>query len=334
VNTIKDVAERAGVSIATVSRVFNDSSSVKSKTRDLVLQTARELAYSPNILARGLMRKKTETIGVVLPDLSGEFFSEVIRGIDEVAARRGYHILLSSSHSRLDDMERLLRLMAQGRVDGLLLMAPQLRKDLLPLLSTTKLPLVLLESSLEGLDADSYYIDNFRGAYLVVQHLIEHGHRRIAVIMGPEDNFDARERHKGYQAALTEKDIPFDGELAFKGDFQKRSGYFGMKRILSLDDPPTAVFAANDDMAIGAMEAAKEAKKAIPEDIAIVGFDDIPISRYVSPRLTTVHMPIYEMVSRATERVINRIEEAETGEIEKRMLSAGLMVRQSCGCSY
>jgi LacI family transcriptional regulator len=233
VNTIKDVAERAGVSIATVSRVYNDSSSVNSKTRDRVLQAARELAYSPNILARGLMRKKTETIGVVLPDLSGEFFSEVIRGIDEVAARRGFHILLSSSHSRLDDMERLLRLMAQGRVDGMLLMAPQLRKDLLPLLSTTKLPLVLLESSVNGLDVDSYYIDNFRGAFLVVQHLIEHGHRRIAAILGPEDNFDARERHRGYEAALAEKAIPITGELAFKGDFQKRSGYFSMKRILS-----------------------------------------------------------------------------------------------------
>ncbi|MCD6165413.1 LacI family transcriptional regulator [candidate division KSB1 bacterium] len=330
--TIKDVAEKAGVSIATVSRVFNEHVSVKEKTRIRVLQAAQELNYAPNILARGLQLKRTETIGVILPDLSGEFFSEVIRGIDEIASRRGYHILVSSSHSRRNEIEMMQRMLGEGRVDGLILMAPLLSKKSLPAIAATKLPVVLLNLSAEGLEIDTIMVDNFRGAYLMTQHLIGHGHKRIAFIKGTEGNFDAEERFLGYRTALEEEGLPITPELVERGNFLKQSGFLAMTRLLSRKLPPTAVFASNDDMAIGALEAAQKSGVHVPQDVAIVGFDDILVAQYVRPPLTTVHIPIYDLGSLAAERIINSVEMQGQSKKEKIVLATGLIIRESCGC--
>jgi len=330
--TIKDVAEKAGVSIATVSRVFNNYASVREKTRIRVLRAAHELNYAPNILARGLQLKKTETIGVILPDLSGEFFSEVIRGIDEVASRRGYHILVSSYHSRGNEIEMMQRMLGESRVDGLILMAPLLSRRNLPAIAESKSPVVLLNSPTKGSEIDTIVIDNFRGAYLMTQHLIGHGHQRIAFIRGPEGNFDAEERLLGYKTAMEEEGLPIVPELVERGTFLKQSGFLAMTRLLSLKQPPTAVFASNDEMAIGALEAAQKSGVNVPEDMAIVGFDDILVARYVRPPLTTVHIPIYDLGSLAAERLIDSIESPGSMVKERKVIATGLIIRESCGC--
>ena len=330
--TIKDVASKAGVSIATVSRALNGSPLVTDETRAKVVKLANELKYTPNMMARGLMLKKSETLGVILPDLHGDFFSEVMKGIDEIARQNGYHILVSSSHSDKKEIESMLKVMRSGRVDGLIIMSPHLDSTSLNDYLTDDLPVVLLNCSISEKANESIIIDNFNGANQMVRHLIKHGHKRIAIIKGEENNFDAEERLKGYRSALYDAGIELNPKLELPGNFNEESGYTAMKKILNLKPRPTAVFASNDAMAIGAISAIQNKGLRIPEDIAICGFDDVPIAKYLKPSLSSVHVPIYDLGTNAALKLFRFIKNENNIQEEKIVLQTTLIVRESCGC--
>ena len=322
----------AGVSIATVSRALNNVGSVDDDTRLLVQRTARELHYIPSALGRNLSRRKTEAIGLVLPDLFGEFFSEVIRGTDQTAQLHHYHVLVSSSHSSRVEIEAALRAM-RGRVDGLIIMSPHIDARTLHENLPTGLPTVLVNCAVQGGDFDSVSVDNFGGARAMTAHLLGHGHRRIAFISGAPENLDASERLRGFRQACMEAGIAPGDILVVRGDFSEESGHAAARRLLEQVRRPTAVFAANDSMAIGALSALRGAGLHIPEDIGLAGFDDIPIAGYLSPPLTSVRVHISELGSLAMLKVLRAIRERGPRPRGHEIVRADLSVRASCGCS-
>jgi LacI family transcriptional regulator len=325
--TIKDVARIAGVSVATVSRVFNDSSLVSEPTRDRVRGIAARLNYWPNGVARSLITSRTHAIGVLLPDLFGEFFSEVIRGIDRSARKLGQHLLLSSSHSATDELIAALRTM-RGRIDGLIVMAPDVDASSAIQASGVDFPLVLIDPGLGGVDCDTISIANYEGARAIVRHLQSLGHRRIATITGPERNIDAQQRLEGYRSALRAQDGAWDPDLEIPGDFSEPSGFAATERLLALAPRPTAVFAANDYMAIGVMGGLSDAGIDVPDGMAVTGFDDIAMSRYLNPPLTTVHVDAYRLGERAVERLL-KVD--GTRRSRREVLPTTLVIRRSCG---
>lgn len=329
--TIKEVAREAGVSVATVSRAFNNGP-VDETTRRRIRLVAETLRYSPNGAARSLITSRTSTLGVLLPDLYGEFFSEVIRGIDQTAKSNSYHLLVSSSHADRREIEAALRAM-RGRVDGLIVMSPDIDADGLEANLPDSLPVVLLNCAVDGSAFDSLNTDNYGGAYQMVEHLLGHGHRRIAMIAGASKNHDAKERLRGYRAALKNAGAEWRGEWEIAGDFTESAGHEAALSLLNLATPrPTAIFAANDSMAIGAISALRDRAVRVPEDMAVAGFDDIPIARYLSPPLSTVHVAISELGQRATERVLSAVLNENQHERRQETLSTTLVVRRSCGC--
>jgi LacI family transcriptional regulator len=329
--TIKEVALQAGVSIATVSRVFNDSPLVNIRTRKRVKKIARDLKYFPNANARSLSRRKTDTFGVILPDLFGEFFSEVIRGADQTAQKKLYNLLLSSSHNNPAEIAEALNAM-KGRVDGIIIMSPLVSADALNQNLPTTLPAILLNCVVKDAACDSIIIDNYKGAHQVVTHLIQHGHERIAIIKGSQENYEASERLRGYRAAIKNGRCDTSPTLEIEGNFSEESGYAVVSRILSMKPEPTAIFASNDSMAIGAIKALYDRGIAIPDDIALVGFDDIPIVRYMKPALTTVNVPIHEMGKLAVEKLIQAVEGKNNHNKERIVFPTKLVIRESCGC--
>lgn len=327
--TIKDVAREARVSVASVSRALNGHSSVTEQTRRRILHIAEQLRYIPHSAARSLITRRTQTIGALLPDLHGEFFSELIRGIDLAARARGLHLLVSSSHDDAREAAAALRAM-QGRVDGLLVMSPHVDATFLRDNLPHGLPLVLVNTPINGPGHAALNIDNFGGAFSMVRHLVSCGHRRIALIAGPEHNFDAAERLRGYRSAM-EKFAPGVAVQVLRGDFTEASGYRAGQQLLELRQRPQAVFAANDIMAAGCLYALREAGVRVPQDIALAGFDDIPIAHFVSPALTTVRVRIADLGARALDRLAALIEDAAAGNDDVQMLDTELVVRQSCG---
>lgn len=330
-STIRDVARAAGVSVATVSRALNNHSRVRSETRARVTQAAVQLDYTPNEAARSLITSRTHAFGVLLPDLYGEFFSEVLRGVDLRARRDGYHLLVSSSHANGEDLVGALRAM-RGRIEGLIVMAPDVDTAALVQAAGTGIPLVLLDPGVRAVGCDSISIDNTAGAAAAVDHLVSLGHRRIATITGPESNADAKQRLAGYRKALAARGITADPAYVATGDFTEPSGYAAVARLLAIRPRPSAIFAANDYMAIGAMSALTQAGLRIPEDMAIVGFDDIAMARYLNPPLTSVHVDLLDLGARAVQRLVDT-KNGVTSRRRSEVTPATLVVRQSCGAT-
>jgi len=329
VTTIKDVAREAGVSVATVSRVFNESAVVSEGTRRNVREVAERLNYWPNGAARSLITNRTQAIGVMLPDLFGEFYSEILRGMDCTARKAGFHLLVCSSHADAHELVGALRTI-RGRIDGLIVMAPDLDAGSAIRATAAALPLMLIAPE-AGFEAhDTIAIANRKGAHAVVRHLVRLGHQRIATIAGPARNADALQRLEGYRAALRARGAD---ALEILGDFTEPSGYEAGARLLKLHPRPSAVFAANDYMAIGVMGALSDAGVRVPEDIAVVGFDDIPMARYLNPALTTVHVDAYRLGERAVERLLEPLSGLTGQAICHEVLPATVVVRSSCGSS-
>jgi LacI family transcriptional regulator len=324
--TIHDVAARAGVSVATVSRVLNGKEPVREETSGLVLAAAKALRYVPNVAARSLSIRRSQTIGVVLPDVHGEFFSEVIRGIDVAARREGYHILVSGSHSDTGEMLEVVDAM-RGRVDGLVVMQPEGTLASVDGALAPNIPLVLLNSTAAGHDAIT--IDNYGGARQMMRHLAELGHVQIAFIKGPAHNRDARERLRGYRHAMRGTGAPALRMLELDGDFTEESGYTAAGRIAAAAPRPTAIFAANDSMAVGALAALVAAGIAVPKEMSVAGFDDIPISRYVTPALTTIRVDLAEVGRRAFALLLDGIAHRAAG-VREECIATTLVSRQSC----
>lgn len=331
--TIRDVARKARVSIATVSRVFNDSGKVKDATRRRIRAAATTLRYVPDGAARSLTTGKTSTVGVLLPDIWGEFFSEIIRGVDMTARQSAYHLLLSSSHDTHDAIEAAVHTM-RGRVDGLIVMGPDLDAETLAANLPHSLPVVLLDCARTkgSMRFDSLTVDNFGGARAMTLHLAGLGHRRIAMIKGPAKNQDARERLRGFRSALKARRLEAPAEWQRDGDFTEASGYAAAVDLVRLSRRPTAIFAANDSMAIGALSALRAEGLRVPGEMAVAGFDDIPIARYTTPTLTSVRVPITDLGRRATETLLMAI--GSNGRRRPRVhetLPTMLVIRQSCG---
>jgi LacI family transcriptional regulator len=328
--TIKQVAHEAGVSVATVSRVLNDKGPVRPETRQRILEIADRLRYTPHGAARSLITRETHTVSVLLPDIYGEFFSEVIRGIDSTAHGSGYHLLVASSHNDRSEIEALLRTM-RGRVDGLIVMSPDLDAQTLEANLPESLPILLLNCLVDGTAFDSINIDNHGGARAMVRHLAGLGHRRIALVKGAPGNYDARERLRGYRDAVAELGLDRSPELELDGDFSEEAGYRAALRLLAIAERPSAVFATNDAMAIGCLYGLREAGIRVPEELALAGFDDIPIARYMTPPLTSVSVSIAHLGARAMERLLAAVKARNTHERRHETLPTTLVVRGSCG---
>ena len=325
--TIKDVARVAEVSVATVSRALNGHSNVVAEVRNRVLAVARDLRYTPNAAARSLSSRRTHTLGVVLPDLYGEFFSELVRGVDQVARMHGLHLLVSSYHGNPEEQGAALRTM-RGRVDGLLVMSPYLSTPVVLAADLDTLPVVLVNTQAVADGVAAIGVDNYGGSLAMVEHLVDVGHRRIAFIAGPEDNFDAHERRRGYSDALARL-LPGVDAWILPGDFDEASGHHAGKTFLAAPIRPDAVFAANDMMALGCMFALAHGGVAVPDDIALAGFDDIPLARYVHPGLTTMRVNIADVGGRAARMLLSRIGSAPNTAIESVVLATELIVRES-----
>lgn len=327
--TLKDVAREAHVSVASVSRALNGTGVVTERIRARVLEVATRLQYVPNSGAQSLMTRRTRMIGVLLPDLQGEYFAELIRGIDIAARARGLHLLISTSHNGPEEVGEALRTMA-GRVDGLLIMAPHIDGHALQERLQGSLPVVLISTVDTDRTHSCVYVDNAASAYAMVTHLASCGHRFIAHIAGPAGNVDAQERLRGYRDALA-RELPGAREYLVQGNFTEESGYRAGCEILAQTRRPDAIFAANDMMAIGCLYAMTEAGVDVPGEIALAGFDDIPTARFVSPPLTTVRVKIADLGSRALDRLVDWIESPGEPHSFTETVPAQLVVRASSG---
>lgn len=347
---IYDVARQAGVSIATVSRVLNGSQLVRPRTRERVLAVARSLDYHPNGLARGLVMKQTGLIALIVPDISNPFFPEVARGVEDAASAAGYSVILCNSDGEESKQETYLAVLRQRRVDGIILAATSWqvgtdregsgtdettgrtransgsgvrRSDAIPTVAVDR------DSSAAG---DAVLVNNSAGAAQAARYLLQLGHRRIGIISGPNDTRPGRERLEGFRQVLEDEGC-FEPDLVVDGDFRRRSGAEGARRLL-LDrnngERPTAVFAANDLMALGVLDTCEELGFAVPEDVSVVGFDDISLASIVRPKLTTVAQPKYEMGRLAVELLLARLGNGETPMAARRVvLETELVVRAS-----
>lgn len=326
--TIKDVARAAQVSVATVSRALNGHHNVTPDVRRRVEAAAAQLRYVPHAAARSLSSRRTQTLGVVLPDLHGEYFSELLRGIDQVARAAGLHLLVSSYQGHPEAQGAALRTL-RGRVDGLLVMSPF--AGLLPAPETgdhATLPMVLINSPAAP-GSDALCIDNEAGARAMVGHLLACGHRRIAFIAGPEGNFDAGGRLRGYREALAAAGPGLD-EWVLPGDFTLAAGHRAAGELLAATPRPDAVFAAHDLMALGCLFGLAQAGVRVPEDIALAGFDDIPLASYMHPALTTIRVNIAELGERAARLLIARIAGTDAAAVPAPFIPE-LIVRDSSG---
>jgi LacI family transcriptional regulator len=323
--TIKDVAREANVSVASVSRALNGHGGVTADTLERIREVAARLRYVPHGAARSLITRRTHTVGALLPDLYGEFFSELIRGIDLAARAHGLHLLVSSSHDDADEAAAALRAM-QGRVDGLLVMSPHADAAFLRQNLPVGLPTVLMNTVLDGDDYPALSVDNHGGARLMTEHLLDGGYRRVAFIQGPPKNRDVAEREASYRKVIAERGHQ---AIVLPGDFNEDSGYRAGQQLLAMQPRPDAVFAANDMMAIGCMAAIREAGLRIPDDIAVAGFDDVPMARYVTPALTTVRVRIAELGKEALNELAAHIENGERPAHSGLRVDADLVVRSS-----
>ncbi len=326
--TIRDVAARAGVSSTTVSHVINDTRPVSAELRARVESAMAELGFQPNALARSLRRKRTHTLGMIVPDSANPFFAEVGRGIEDTSFAAGYSTILCNSDGDRARELLYLDLLVQKQVDGVLLVPTGDYAELAAKLRTRNIPVVVIDRDVSDAPIDRVHIDNVAGGYLATCHLLDLGHRRIGYIGGPPHLSSVPNRSAGYLRALQEAGLPVDDRLLVAGNFRDFGGYGGAQALFALPDPPTAIFAGNDLMAIGVLAAARDAGIAVPDDLSIVGFDDIHLAGYINPPLTTVAQPKYELGVIAAELLLARLGEPDLPP-QRRLLQAQLVVRQS-----
>lgn len=324
--TLKAIAERAGVSVATVSRALSGRGQVDEATRRRILQIAEELGYAPDMAARSLVLRRTENIGFLIHALQSlaphTFYGEILTAAEQELRRHRYHL----QFAMVED-EALPPLIKENRVDGLLLVGCDLPTSLIRTLKERRIPLVLVDHHLPGID--SVFTDNVGGAFQATSHLIRLGHRRIAFVTETLDNLSFRERFEGYRQALEAHGLPFDPDLVAEGERGFEGGFVAMRRLLERTRP-TAVVAANDPTAASAMRAIRAHGLRIPEDIAIVGFDDDPLAVHTEPPLTTMRVFRSKMATLAAARLLDLIKHPEQPAIHIR-IETELIVRESCG---
>jgi LacI family transcriptional regulator len=333
--TIVEVARRADVSIATVSNVIRGTRKVSPKLTERVQIAIRELNYSPNEIARSLKVRQTRMLAMVLPDITNPFFPEIIRGAEDTAFERGYFLMTANTDEQIGRERRIVAALRSYRVDGVLL-ASASGTDTTHLKSTIAagVALVCLDRTVPGVKTDAVLLDNVRGARECVRHMIQKGHRRIAIITGPLDVQTGRERLRGYEEALREADIPAEKGRILEGDFRHDSGYRLGRQIVAPENGdqsarPTAIFVCNGVMTLGVLKAFEELNIRCPQDIALATFDDLAVDSPFHPHLTTVVQPSYEMGARAAGILIDRIEGRMTREPTTVRVAPTLIIRES-----
>ncbi len=305
--TLAMVAQAAGVSPSTVSRILTGHARVSDDKRRSVEEAIARLNYQPNVLARGLAQGRTLTIGVLTQDIDSPFCAQALRGVEDALAGTGMTPLFVSGHWNVqDEAERMAHLLAR-RVDGIVVLTGRLTDEQLREYAL-RVPVVVTGRSLRGHNLTSLRLDDFKGAWLATRHLIELGHRRIAHIAGPQDHADSMERLSGYRKALEDAGIEADEQLVAHADFHEQSGVLAMNRLLEVHRPFSAVFASNDQAAYGARLALYQHHIRVPEDVSLIGFEDLPGSRYAIPPLSTVHQPVYELGQAAARMLLKMIE--------------------------
>lgn len=328
--TIRDVAQRAGVSPITVSRVINNSGYVSEETRRRVRAAIEELNYVPNILARSLRSKRTHTLALVITDVTNPFWTTVARGVEDKAVENGFSVILCNTDEDPEKEKSYIEVLLKKRVDGVIIAPVSSKGATLYILAQQSIPFVVIDRRVEGIDADLVIGDSVGGAYELTKHLIELGHQRIAIIAGPEQVSTAEDRLTGYLQALEEFGIPVDEALIKRGKFDQEAGYKLTKELLELEERPTALFAGNNFIAIGALLALREGGVQVPDDMALVTFDEIPQLSAVYPFLTVAAQPAYEMGAIATELLLERLAGEREGNREV-VLKAELILRRSSG---
>lgn len=332
--SIADVAKRANVSISTVSRVVNRKHLVSESTRVRVEEAIQELGYYPNGFARGLMLRKSEIVGLVLPDLHGEFYSEIIRGANMQARELGYHLVISSAKDTNDAQFLLSGIHQRTIMDGVAVMVSEVTGRISELLSDFRLPFVVMDGEVEGRVHDSVVIDQRAGALALMHHLVRAvGAKRVIFVGGLETNVDTIARLDAYRSALKEAALPFRAGDVYHLDYNYETAFsLAQDHIREWAGSNNCVFAANDEMAAGILDAAVAAGLSIPADLGIVGFDDTRIARMTRPQLTTVRVPMSRMGATAIELLCQRLADPEQ-PARRIALQPELVVRQSCGAS-
>jgi LacI family transcriptional regulator len=333
--TIVEVAKRADVSIATVSNVIRGTRRVSPKLTERVRKAISDLDYSPNEIARSLKVRQTRMLAMVLPDITNPFFPEIIRGAEDTAFERGYLLMTANTDEQIGRERRIVAALRSYRVDGLLL-APASGADTGHLKSTIDagVALVCLDRTVSGVKTDAVLLDNVRGARECVRHMIQKGHRRIAIITGSLDLQTGRERLRGYEEALREADIRQEKGRVLEGDFRHDSGYRLGRQLMQQADKPTAIFVCNGVMTLGVLKAFEELRIRCPKDVALATFDDLAVDSPFHPHLTTVVQPSYEMGARAASILIDRIEGHITKEPSIVRVAPTLVVRESTNAHF
>jgi LacI family transcriptional regulator len=330
--SIKRVADRAGVSIATVSRVFADPRAVSDTLRLRVEEAARALNYRPSRAARSLRAGTSQSVGVVIPDLENPFFTAVVRGIEVVLRAAGYTLLLANSDEDAAREREVLQTLRADGVDGIILVPINPARDAYREVLAPPLPVVAVDRSPANFRPDLVTVDNVEGTRRGVEHLFGLGHREVALLGGPLRHSTAKERERGYHEAVRAAGRPLRPELVHYGDFREEGGYDGMKALMALSKRPTAVFVTNNLMTLGAFRALHEARVGIPDEVALVGFDDMPWATSLNPPLTAVSQPSQEIGSSAADLLLDRIARPERATRHV-ILETSLVVRASCGAT-
>jgi LacI family transcriptional regulator len=328
--TIKEVAQRAGVSPATVSRALSGSAGVREPLRSRILEAAQSLSYSPNRAARDLRARSSRAVGVLIPDIENPFFTSVVCGIEEVIGKTDYSLLLANYNEDPDQETRRLELFRAEGVRGLIFAASRTPSSLYAELGKAGMALVAVSRGLPRLRIDQVTVANREGALAATSHLIELGHKRIAIINGPLVFTTARDRQAGYEDALRDSGLAVDENLVVNCTFKQAAGYSAMRQLLELANPPSAVFAGSNLLTLGALQAIHERNLAIPEEIAIVGFDEMPWAMSLRPPLTTIAQPAFEIGRTAAELLLARVREPSLPGRQV-VLETRLVVRSSCG---
>jgi LacI family transcriptional regulator len=330
--TIKDVARQAGVSSMTVSRVINESERVSPETRRRVEEAIAELGYVPSRLARGLIRQKTGTLALIVPDVANPFFTLIVRGAEDVARRAGYRMILCDTRADLTIEREVIEEMIAHRVEGMVIAPVSDRsKAHLQRVAGFGVQFVLIDRTVRGVESDVVVGDNAGGARRLVEHLIDLGHRRIGFITESDEVSTARDRRQSYEAALASAGLPRDPALIVTSTVDPRGGYDGMRRLLELDERPTAVFAVNNLVAVGAIEAVRAHGLEVPGDVALVCFDDIEYASRLYPFLTVMAQPAETLGTLGTQLLVERIEGRAPEQNRVVLLPAQFIVRRSSG---
>lgn len=328
-STIHDVAKLAGVSTATVSRVINSPDRVREATRTKVQRAMTLCNYKYNALARGFATKQSNTIGLIIPTIRNSVFAESTRGVQDCADEQGNQIILGNTYYQYEQEEKLIKTLLEKQVDGLIITTTNPKGAVLRSLEDAGVPFVLLYSTMKGGPVSAVGVDNFRGGYLATEHLVKLGHHRIGMVAGRFSISDrSLHRWHGYKQCLRANGIAYDKELLVQTDHTLPCGKEAAKKLLSLAHPPTALFCSNDYLALGAMKGARDFGLALPQDLSVVGFDDISPASYSVPELTTIHQPAYEMGKLGAQLLFDLMAKKQTKPTQI-MLDTSLIIRES-----